>query len=230
MSYPKIELHVHLEGTLRPETLLAIAGVQRRLAPSYDTGRAGRPVPFHRPRALHRRVADGDVVPAHDRRLPPHHRRLCRRGRAARRSRPKASFAPLQPVRRGVAWETIYEGFCDGIAEARETHGLEMRLTRPDAERHARRDGREPALRHRLPRQRHRRCGSRRVRARVPAAPLRGRLPARPRGRPRLCPARGRAGLRSTRSATQFACSTPTVCATASAPMKDALTRAGAWR
>jgi aminodeoxyfutalosine deaminase len=40
-------------------------------------------------------------------------------------------FAPLQLVRRGVAWEEIYEGFCDGIQEAREVHGIEMRLT-PD--------------------------------------------------------------------------------------------------
>jgi aminodeoxyfutalosine deaminase len=35
-----------------------------------------------------------------------------------------------------VPWETIYEGFCDGIEEARETHGLEMRLT-PDLTRNA---------------------------------------------------------------------------------------------
>jgi aminodeoxyfutalosine deaminase len=45
-------------------------------------------------------------------------------------------FAPLQLARRGVAWDEIYEGFCDGIAEARETHGVEMRLT-PDLTRNA---------------------------------------------------------------------------------------------
>jgi aminodeoxyfutalosine deaminase len=34
-------------------------------------------------------------------------------------------------VRRGVGWDELFSGYCDGAAEARERYGLELRLT-PD--------------------------------------------------------------------------------------------------
>jgi aminodeoxyfutalosine deaminase len=34
-------------------------------------------------------------------------------------------------VRRGVEWQDIFGGYCDGVEEARELHGVEIRLT-PD--------------------------------------------------------------------------------------------------
>lgn len=40
-------------------------------------------------------------------------------------------FSPAEAARRGVPWKTIYEGYCDGAQEARELHGVEVRLT-PD--------------------------------------------------------------------------------------------------
>jgi aminodeoxyfutalosine deaminase len=40
-------------------------------------------------------------------------------------------FSPAERVRRGVRWEDMFEGYCDGTAEAREVHGVEVRLT-PD--------------------------------------------------------------------------------------------------
>jgi aminodeoxyfutalosine deaminase len=40
-------------------------------------------------------------------------------------------FSPAERARRGVSWDELFTGFCDGAQEARETHGVEMRLT-PD--------------------------------------------------------------------------------------------------
>nr|MDP9492128.1 adenosine deaminase [Actinomycetota bacterium] len=40
-------------------------------------------------------------------------------------------FSPAERVRRGVRWEEMFEGYCDGAQEARELHGVEVRLT-PD--------------------------------------------------------------------------------------------------
>ena len=40
-------------------------------------------------------------------------------------------FSPTQQSRRGVPWEEVFEGYCDGVQEARELHGVEVRLT-PD--------------------------------------------------------------------------------------------------
>jgi aminodeoxyfutalosine deaminase len=40
-------------------------------------------------------------------------------------------FSPAERVRRGVSWQVAFEGVCDGAQEARELHGVEVRLT-PD--------------------------------------------------------------------------------------------------
>jgi len=40
-------------------------------------------------------------------------------------------FSPAERVRRDVSWDEIFTGYCDGADEARERHGVEIRLT-PD--------------------------------------------------------------------------------------------------
>ena len=40
-------------------------------------------------------------------------------------------FTPAEAVGRGASWEEVFAGFCDGAQEAREQHGVEVRLT-PD--------------------------------------------------------------------------------------------------
>ncbi len=43
----------------------------------------------------------------------------------------EAIFSPAERVVRGVEWDEIFSGYCDGAEEARELHGVEVRLT-PD--------------------------------------------------------------------------------------------------
>jgi aminodeoxyfutalosine deaminase len=40
-------------------------------------------------------------------------------------------FSPAERARRGVRWEDMFEGYCNGAQEAPELHGVEVRLT-PD--------------------------------------------------------------------------------------------------
>ena len=42
-----------------------------------------------------------------------------------------AIFSPIERVARGVDWDEIFSGYCDGIAEARAQHGVEVRFS-PD--------------------------------------------------------------------------------------------------
>ena len=48
----------------------------------------------------------------------------------------EAIFSPIERTWRGVAWDEIFKGYCDGAQEARELHGVEVRLT-PDITRSA---------------------------------------------------------------------------------------------
>ena len=48
----------------------------------------------------------------------------------------EAIFSPIERVARGVPWAELFEGYCDGAAEADETHGVTVRLT-PDVYRGA---------------------------------------------------------------------------------------------
>ena len=43
----------------------------------------------------------------------------------------EAIFSPAERARRGVSWDDMFEGYSDGAQEARERHGVEVRLT-PD--------------------------------------------------------------------------------------------------
>jgi aminodeoxyfutalosine deaminase len=40
-------------------------------------------------------------------------------------------FSPSEPMMRGVPWQEVFEGYCDGAEQARERHGVELRFT-PD--------------------------------------------------------------------------------------------------
>jgi aminodeoxyfutalosine deaminase len=147
MTYPKIELHVHLEGTLRPETLLAIAE-RNDVSLPFETSEELADH-FHFRNLEH--FIDIWLMVTSCLRTTEDFRRITvdYAGEAAEHGAVyiEGIFAPLQLVRRGVPWEDIYEGFCDGIIEAREKHGVEMRLT-PDLTRNATPEEMEDSLRY----------------------------------------------------------------------------------
>jgi aminodeoxyfutalosine deaminase len=59
----------------------------------------------------------------------------------------EAIFAPTVPARNGVPLEAMFEGYCDGVAEARERLGIEIRLT-PDLNRTSPPEEAEGIVRH----------------------------------------------------------------------------------
>ena len=131
MTYPKIELHVHLEGTVRPRTLLEIARrndyplpaeTEEGLEALYDFQDFAHFIDvwilttnaLQTPRDFEQVVVDY-AEEAHS------HGAVYVEG----------IFSPAERVARGVEWDEIFSGYCDGAAAAREQFGLEVRLT-PD--------------------------------------------------------------------------------------------------
>jgi aminodeoxyfutalosine deaminase len=130
-SYPKIELHVHLEGTVRPRTLLEIAKrndyalpaeTEEELQALYDFRDFAHFIEVWILTTNALRTAEDfrQVVTDYAREAASHGAVYV-----------EAIFSPAERVRRGVRWEEIFDGYCDGAQEARELHGVEMRLT-PD--------------------------------------------------------------------------------------------------
>jgi aminodeoxyfutalosine deaminase len=131
VTFPKIELHVHLEGTVRPETLLEIARRNKYALPA-DTVEG-----------LARLYEYGDfahfievwILTTNALRTRDDFRQLVvdYAAEAAEHGAVylEGIFSPAERVRRGVEWQDIFGGYCDGVEEARELHGVEIRLT-PD--------------------------------------------------------------------------------------------------
>jgi len=131
---PKIELHVHLEGTVRPETLLAIAR------------RNGQRLPVDTVDDLRRLYEFTDF--ANFIRVWSMTTNCLRTGDDFRQVVVdyaaeaaghgavylEGIFSPAERVRRGVGWAEIMEGYADGAAEAEQRHGVVVRLT-PDIDR-----------------------------------------------------------------------------------------------
>lgn len=147
MTYPKIELHVHLEGTVRPETLLEIArrndyalpvGTVEELRGLYEFRDFEHFIEIWvlTTNALRTREDFRQVVVDYAAEAAAHGAVYL-----------EAIFSPAERVRRGVAWDDIFAGYCDGAEEARELHGVEIRLT-PDIVRGFPLDEAEPVVRY----------------------------------------------------------------------------------
>ncbi len=129
--YPKIELHVHLEGTVRAPTLLEIArrndyplpaDTAEGLASLYEFTdfRHFIEVWILTTNALQREADFRQMVVDYAAEAASHGAVYL-----------EGIFSPAERVRRGCTWKEIFEGVCNGAAEALELHGVEVRLT-PD--------------------------------------------------------------------------------------------------
>ena len=129
--YPKIELHVHLEGTVRAHTLLDIAKRNDYPLPA-DTveGLAD----LYRFRDF-RHFIEVWILTTNALQTEEDFRQMVVDYAAEAASHGavylEAIFSPAERVRRGCTWEDVFEGACNGAQEAKELHGVEIRLT-PD--------------------------------------------------------------------------------------------------
>ena len=127
----KIELHVHLEGSIRPQTLLDIAR------------RNGEPLPADTVQGLESLYEFTDfahfidvwILTTNCLRTRDDFRQVVvdYAGEAAAFGAVylEGIFSPGERVLRGVGWDDLFSGYADGAVEAYERHGMTVRFT-PD--------------------------------------------------------------------------------------------------
>jgi aminodeoxyfutalosine deaminase len=145
VTFPKIELHVHLEGTVRPETLLEIARRNEYALPA-DTVEGLAKLYDYRDFAHFIEVW---ILTTFALRTHEDFRQVVLEYAAEAAGHGavylEAIFSPAERARRGVDWDGIFSGYCDGAHEAHELHGVEVRLT-PDIYRGASREEAEQVV------------------------------------------------------------------------------------
>jgi aminodeoxyfutalosine deaminase len=134
MTFPKIELHVHLEGTIRPATLLRIARRNKVPLPA-DTVEGVAALYQYRDFA---HFIETWMVTTGVLRTEADFREIVVEYAAEAAGHGavyvEGIFSPAEPVRRGARWAEVFAGYCDGALEARERYGVHVRLT-PDVTR-----------------------------------------------------------------------------------------------
>jgi aminodeoxyfutalosine deaminase len=125
--FPKIELHVHLEGTVRAHTLTQIAKRNDYALPDdLESLYAFRDF---------RHFIEVWILTTNALQTADDFRQMVVDYAAEASSHGavylEGIFSPAERVRRGVSWQAAYEGVCDGAQQAKELHGVDVRLT-PD--------------------------------------------------------------------------------------------------
>ena len=130
-TFPKIELHVHLEGTVRARSLLRIArrndvplpaDTVEGLAGLYQFRDFEHFIEVWRltTRALRTEQDFRQVVGDYAAEAASHGAVYL-----------EGIFTPAEAVGRGSRWDEVFAGYCDGARLAAEQHGVQVRLT-PD--------------------------------------------------------------------------------------------------
>ncbi len=147
MTFPKIELHVHLEGTVRPATLLQIA---RRNGVALPAGTVEDLTRLYEFRDFAHfldiwMLTTGALRTERDFRqvVVDYAAEAAAHGAVYL----EAIFTPAEPAGRGVGWEEIFAGYCDGAQEALESSGVRVCLT-PDIPRGFPMEAAELTVRH----------------------------------------------------------------------------------
>lgn len=130
-GYPKIELHVHLEGSVRPRRLLEIAkrnGAELPATTEEDLAKLYRFRDFAHfieiwimtTQALRSERDFREIVVDYAEDAVSHGAVYV-----------EGIFSPAERVKYGVSWDEVFSGVCDGAQEARERFGVTVNLT-PD--------------------------------------------------------------------------------------------------
>jgi aminodeoxyfutalosine deaminase len=134
--YPKIELHVHLEATVKPETLLEIARRNDIRLPATTVEELRN---LYRYRDFDHFMEVWTLTTNALRHYDDFRQVVVAYAEEAARHGAvyiEGIFSPIERVWRGVDWDEIFAGYCDGAEEAAELHDVEIRLT-PDITRGA---------------------------------------------------------------------------------------------
>ena len=131
LPYPKIELHVHLEGTVRAHTLLEIARRNDYALPADTVEGLQELYRF----TDFRHFIEVWILTTNALKQEEDYRQMVVDYAAEAASHGavylEGIFSPAERVRHGCSWEDVFEGVCNGAQEAKELHGVEIRLT-PD--------------------------------------------------------------------------------------------------
>lgn len=131
MPVPKIELHVHLEGAIRPATLLDIARRNGETLPADTVEGLTELYEF----TDFRHFIDVWVLTTNCLRGAEDFRQIVVDYAAEAASFGaiyiEGIFSPPERVLRGIGWDEIYTGYAEGAVEAYERHGVTVRFT-PD--------------------------------------------------------------------------------------------------
>jgi Adenosine deaminase len=147
VKFPKIELHVHLEGTVRAGTLLQIA--RRNGVPLPADSVEGLAALYEFRDFAH--FLDVWLLTTGALRTERDFRQIVVDYAAEAASYGavylEGIFTPAEPVGRGVGWDEVFTGYCDGAQQAAELHGVQIRLT-PDIPRSYPLEAAELTVRH----------------------------------------------------------------------------------
>jgi aminodeoxyfutalosine deaminase len=129
LPFPKIELHVHLEATVRPKALLEIANRNGFVLPvrtedalielyRYKDFQHFLDLWLLTTPALQTEADFRQVVVSYG-----------KEAAAQGAVYIEGIFTPVERISGGASWDEVFSGFCDGAAEAKDRFGVDVRLT-----------------------------------------------------------------------------------------------------